>query len=299
MPPLHAASLEDIRRYARGALHAADALAQTPTPLAAVEAAAGLLPAEELFRAGADVPPGLADSVARLMKKVMGGLAYREKRVYLNTAELTLPRRRFVHGHELGHQVLPWQEQAYYADDDNTLSPETRDAMEWEANAFSAELLFGLDRFTTMADSYAPGLAVPLHLSSEFQTSAHAAIRRYVATSHHRVALLTLGRFPRRVPRGPYLPLMTDQCAESPGFAERFGSITDLAAHPLVLAEHPAIAAAERVAPTNLLEDNEDLVIETKRGSTTFQTQAFHNGRLHFVLLYQQGRFNGQRLRAA
>jgi hypothetical protein len=299
VPPLLAASLEDIRRYARGALHAADALELTPTPLAAVEAAVGLLPAEQLFSTGADVPPGIAAIAAKLMKKVMGGLAYREKRVYLNTAELALPRRRFVHGHELGHQVLPWQEQAYYADDENTLSPETRDAMEWEANAFSAELLFGLDRFTTMADSYAPGLAVPLHLSGEFQTSAHAAIRRYVATSHHRVALLTLGRFTRQISRGPYLPLMAEQCAESPGFAERFGSITDLAALPLVLAEHPAIAAAGRVAPTSLLEDNDDLVIETKRGMTTFQTQAFHNGRLNFVLLYQKGRFSGQRLRAA
>jgi hypothetical protein len=73
MPPLLAASLEDIRRYARGALHAADALEVTPTSLAAVEAAVGLLPAEQLFLAGADVPPGIAAIAAKLMKKVMGG----------------------------------------------------------------------------------------------------------------------------------------------------------------------------------------------------------------------------------
>ena len=300
MPPLHAASLEDIRRYARGALQAADALELTPTPLAAVEAAVGLLPAEQLFLTGADeLPPGIAAIAAKLMKKVMGGLAFREKRVYLNTAELVLPRRRFVHGHELGHKVLPWQEQAYFADDDTTLSPETRDAMEWEANAFSAELLFGLGRFTTMADGYAPGIAVPLHLSGVFQTSAHAAIRRYVETSHHRVALLTLGRFRRQAAEGSYLPLMNEQCTQSPSFAERFGPITELAAKPLVLAQHPALAAAAKVAPTDILEDSEELVLETKRGTTRFQTEAFHNGWLNFVLLYQKGLFSGQRLRAA
>jgi hypothetical protein len=233
------------------------------------------------------------------VKKVMGGPAYREKRVYLNTAEMNPPRRRFVHGHELGHQVLPWQEQAYYADDDTTLSPETRDAMEWEANAFSAELLFGLDRFATMANGYAPGIAVPLYLSGVFQTSAHAAMRRYVETSHHRVALLTLGRFRRHVAQGPYLPVMSEQCTQSTSFAERFGPITQLAAKPLVLGEHPALAAAAKIAPTDVLEDSEELVLETKRGTTRFETEAFHNGRLNFVLLFQRGTFSGRRLRAA
>ena len=301
MPPLHAASLEDIRRYARGALEAADALQRTPVPLSQIEHAVGLLPAQELFAGGAEMPPGIAAIAAKLANKVLGGLAFAEKRVYLNTADQKLPRQRFVHGHELGHKVLPWQERAYWADDDNTLDPQTRDALEWEANAFSAELLFGLDRFTKMADDWAPGIAVPLHLSGVFETSAHAALRRYVETSSHRVALLTLGRFPRhtRGERLPYLPLMTDQCAESASFRHRFGAVTELASAPLPLAEHPALAAAAKVAPTDVLEDGDELVIETKRGSTRFQTEAFHNGRLNFVLLHQRGVFSGRRLRAA
>ncbi len=238
MTPLLAASLEDIRRYERGALEAADALDRTPAPLTQIEEAVGLLPAQELFAAGVEMPPGIAAIAAKLAKKVMGGLAFAEKRVYINTADQALPRRRFVHGHELGHRVLPWQEQAYYADDDNTLDPQTRDALEWEANAFSAELLFGLDRFTKMADDWAPGIAVPLHLSGVFETSAHAALRRYVETSGHRVALLTLGRFPRHTKseRLPYLPVMADQCAESASFRDRFGAVTALAAKPLPLA---------------------------------------------------------------
>ena len=48
-----------------------------------------------------------------------------------------------------------------------------------------------------------------------------------------------------------------------------------------------------------LCVDEKPQIQALERGSTTFQTQAFHNGRLHFVLLYQQGRFKGQRLRAA
>lgn len=84
----------------------------------------GLIPAQALFDTGQRMPRGIA---AKLARKVMAGLAFDEKRVYL-TMDQPTPRRRFVHGHELGHKVLLWQERAYYADDDNTLNPDTRDA---------------------------------------------------------------------------------------------------------------------------------------------------------------------------
>jgi hypothetical protein len=297
--PLHAASAEEIRRCARGALRSADALDRTPAPLADIEQAAGLLPAKALFATGAEMPPGIAAIASRLARKLMGGLAFTEKRIYLNTLDQPTPRQRFVHGHELGHKVLPWHEQAYYADDDTTLSPDTRDAMEWEANTFSAELLFGLDRFGDMANDWAPGIAVPLHLSRVFETSAHSAMRRYVETSSHRVALLTLGRFPRHASGLPYLPIMGEQCAQSASFADRFGTIAQLASRPLLLTEHPALAAAAKVAPTGILEDGEQLLLETKRGTIRFETEVFHNGRLNFVLLFQRSVLSGRHLRVA
>jgi hypothetical protein len=296
---LQVASPEEIRKYARGALQAADALERSPVPLPDVEQAIGLLPAQALFTPDADVPPRFAALAAKLAKKVMGGLAFPEKRIYLNTIDQALPRRRFVHGHEIGHRALPWHEQAYYADDDTTLDPLTRDALEQEANNFSAELLFGLDRFAAKADAYAPSIAVPLSLTEEFGTSAHSTLRRYAATSHHRVALLVLGRYTRRTGDAAYLPVMRGQCAQSPAFADRYGEIEQLITGPLPLAEHPALAAAAGATPLQPLQDSAELALETKRGITRFHTEVFHNGRLIFVLVFQRNLLSGRRLRAA
>jgi len=178
---LSVATQADITKYARGALVKADALNVTPTPLAAVEAAIGLHPATDLFAAG-EALPSKFKSAAALLKKVIGALDYREKVVYLDQ-DLSNERQRFTHGHELGHAALPWQKLVYYADDDDTISPDTREQLEIEANAFSADLLFGIDRFTAMADDFKSGLGAPLALNGQFQTSAHAAIRRYAETT--------------------------------------------------------------------------------------------------------------------
>src|SRR4051794_29151259 len=176
-----------VARYARGALIAADALHVVPTPLDQVGAALKLHPPQDLFDL-ADAPPGLKERVKGLAGKVLGALAVRERTVYLDRTQ-SFPRQRFTHGHELGHRGLPWHEPAYFADDRGTLDPDTLQELEAEASAFSAELLFNLDRFTEQAHAARLGLATPLELADTYEASRRATVRRYVEDSPRACAL--------------------------------------------------------------------------------------------------------------
>lgn len=300
MATLVTASPSEIRRYARGALDKAGVAEITPVPLDLVEQAVGLHPHQDLYAAGEELPPYIRKLVKRmrLSAKILGGLAIPERRVYLDTS-LVRSRRRFAHGHEIGHHALPWQEQAYYTDNLFTLNPDTRDAMEAEANAFSAELLFGIDRFTKMADDHAPGVVVPLKLNESFAVSAHAALRRYVSTSRHHIALLALGRRRVMTASGIALQPLLSQCVESVNFGDRYGPITALATEPLLLSQHPCLDDIARSPSTTIIEDGGDITLDTKRGPTVFRTQSFTNGRLNFIVVFRRSLLSGPRMRLA
>jgi hypothetical protein len=289
------ASPDEIRRYARGALAQAGAVGQTPAPLDQINAAVGLRPAENLFEIGATTPPGMMAIIKKLAGKVLGAVALPEKVVYLDTAQ-PYERRRFTHGHEIGHEVLPWHQEAYYADDFMKLTADTREALEQEANAFSAEILFGLGRFTEQADSYAPSIDVPLSLNPQYEVSAQAALRRYAERSNRSVALLALGRFPV-YPNGELsLKVMASQCAQSSSFLERYGPITGITPAALGTGRFPLAAAAAQLeigVDPNLTE----ITLDTQRGPERFEAGLFCNGRLRFALLYRRGILSGRRVR--
>jgi IrrE N-terminal-like domain len=280
-------SLENIRRYARGALVAADCLHVVPTPLEEVATAANLLPAEDLFAFGEDIPPGLRTVLRKLMGRIAGALAVAERKIYL---DITLPheRLRFTHGHEIGHQALPWHQAAYLGDDQYTLSPDTTAELEQEANAFSAELLFQLDRFTEQADDYAAGLAAPLVLAAEYHASAHAAIRRYVEHSRQRLGLLVLGRYRVHVSRQPALKVLPELCAQSGTFMDRYGPVTGLFQAKLTLADHPFAMIADTAlqGAAQKIVTSSEATCESRRGTTRLQAEVFSNTRFAFVLLF-------------
>lgn len=295
MTRIEPASAEDIRRYARGALVAADALQRTPAPLDEINAAAGLLPPEALFDMGAEMPPGLRSVIRKLVGKVAGALAFGERTVYLDFSQ-PYERRRFTHGHEIGHEVLPWHQAAYFGDDQHTLHPDTRDALEQEANAFAAELLFGLDRFTEQADSYAPGIGVPLGLNPDFAVSAHAALRRYAERSRRQVALLALGRHLVYPGGQPALKVMTNQCTQSSSFSEQYGPITEISPPSLGVNNYPVANLAAQLNRGVAAEATE-ITLQTRRGPERFDAELFSNGHLRFVLVYRSARFSGRRVR--
>lgn len=292
MSELHVPSHVDVRRIARGSLVAAGALDVTPTPVEAVVQSVGLHQ-ENLFELGEDVPPKMLAIIKRLSGRVLGGMAIKERTVYVDVNQ-PLPRRRFTTAHELGHEALPWHEAAYFADDRHTLSPATRQELEREANLFAAELLFGLDRFTEQADSYAPSLGVAMQLATTYEVSAHAALRRYAATSRHPIALVTMGDYAVR--NGAALKVFREQCASSPAFASRYGSATALLGDTVKIDGTEAFETLAKLS-RGVHDEPIELSLETSRGSARFHAHLFYNGRLRFMLLTRK-QLLGRRLRA-
>jgi hypothetical protein len=292
MSELQVPSHTDIRRIARGSLVVAGALDVTPTPVQDVVQAVGLHQ-ENLFELGEDVPPSMLAIIKKLSGRVLGGMAIKERTVYVD-ASLPMPRRRFTTAHELGHDALPWHEAAYFADDRHTLSPATRHELEREANLYAAELLFGLDRFTEEADSYAPSLGVALELANNYEVSAHAALRRYAATSRHPVALVSMGDYTVR--HGTALKVFPEQCATSPTFASKYGPVTALVGNTVKVDGGEAFETLAKLS-RGVHDEPIDLFLDTSRGSTKFQAHLFHNGRLRFLLLTRR-QLLGRRLRA-
>jgi hypothetical protein len=292
MSELEPSSQEQIRRYALGALNLAGVRGVIPVPLEQIESAVGLYPSEDLLAAGVDLPPGFLEKARRLTRKVLGGLALTDKVIYLDKS-LPRDRLRFTHGHELGHQVLPWHEGAYFADDSSTLSPATLQLLEAEANRFSAELIFNYDEFTTMADSYKPSVDVPLGLNTTFGASAHAALRRYVETSGYQVALLVVGQYPTYP--GGKLALKVFQRSQSAAFAHRYGQLATLLPASIVIDQHPTLKSL--VNHMQGVGATTEMVLDTKRGLETFHVGSFNNGRLTFALIYRRPRVLGRTAR--
>lgn len=292
MSEVEPSSQEQISRFALGALNLAGLRGVVPVPLEQIESAVGLYPSQDLLAAGVELPPGLFEKMKRLTLKGLGGLAITDKIIYLDKS-LPLDRLRFTHGHELGHQVLPWHEGAYFADDSSTVSPATLQLLEAEANRFSAEVIFGYDEFTKMADSYKPSLDVPLGLNATFGASAHAAIRRYVETSGYQVALLVVGQYPTYP--GGRLALKVFQRAQSVAFANRYGPLDTLLPTSIVIEQHPTLRSL--VGHTRGVGDTTETVLQTKRGLETFFVDTFNNGRLTFALIYRRPRVLGRTAR--
>lgn len=291
MSGLLALSESDVRQYARGALRAAAAGDRLPIPLAEISAAAKLHK-EALFDLGEheDLPAGIKVIIRKLRGNLLGLLDVRERRYYIDTS-LSVDRQRFTEGHEIGHHALPWHRQAYFGDDLHTLAPDTRDLLELEANLFSAEVLFGGDRFSKEADEWAPSLDVPLALNGQYQVSASAAIRRYVADSGRPVAVIGTGMYARA---GGALPIFDGITNQSEKFREKYGFIRHMLPGSLTSTVYPNIASIHPDARGTI--EPCEMVLATNRGRVRFSAEGFVNGRNGFIVLARRSRVAGQRL---
>ncbi len=283
---------DHVAQYARGALLAADVLGVIPTPLEEVGAALKLTTPQQLFDLG-DVPPDLARRLRRLFGKVKGAFAVRERTIYLDV-EQPPSQRRFVYGHEIGHDALPWHTEAYYGEDCRTLDPDTRDELEAEANAFSADLLFNMDAFTDRAHSSRPGLAPALELADTFATSRHASIRRYVEDSPRPCALLVLGRYVEHHEGQPALAVL--RTLESATFRDRYGPINGCFPSKIPVAHcdmaMDAYRALRGTASTPIVVG--ETTVEGSRGQTRLDYEVYSNTYFCFVLLIPHRRIGSR-----
>lgn len=285
-------SLSDIRRHARGSLAAAGALETVPVPLPEVSAAVNLR-RQDLFTLGKDAPPSMRAIAKKLGGKVLGFLAIEERTIYVDP---TLPseRRRFTEGHEIGHDAMPWHNAAYFGEDLHTLASDTKELLEREANAFSAELLFGGGAFAKQSDDYAPSIDVPLNLAARYEVSAAAALRHYVERSHHAVALIVTGRFTNVRGASLCLPLFREQCAQSEAFTKRYGDLHGLVPNELDLAKVPAAEVLYNLTVGRGQET--EITLDTAKGKVTFVGETFSNNRLRYMLVHKRSRLDGRKL---
>lgn len=282
---------DDVRKYARGALRAASVGDRLPVPLADIAAAVDLQKGS-LFDLGEPehLPPAIQSIFKKLKGKVFGLLDIQERRYFVDTS-LSVERQRFTEAHEIGHDALPWHKSAYYGDDLHTLASDTREVLEAEANLFSAEILFAGKRFNREADDWAPSLDVPLALNANFQVSAAAAIRRYVAGTKREVALIGTGLFGGARGNLPIFDAVTDQSA---AFEARYGRVREMLPARLTAGIFPHIAAIH-VDHRGKIEPC-DVMLVTRRGPVKFSAEGFVNGRNGFILLTRRRRLDGQRL---
>jgi len=128
------------------------------------------------------------------LSKVWAMFDRREKTIYLDASlEKNIGKKNFVQLHEIGHGVLGWQnEMMLCLDDYETLSPETEEQFEEEANYFASSTLFQQDRFIAEAEKLKLGLSSVMKLKQTFGASVHSTFRNYVLKSNNRCALLVL-----------------------------------------------------------------------------------------------------------
>jgi len=280
-----------VARHARVALAAAGAVGKIPTPLDDVAAALDVRSTEDLFALDADAPPGLIARIMRISGRLKGAMAIRERTVYLDPNQ-AVPQGRFAMGHELGHKALPWHDDAYYADSERHLLPDTREELEAEANAFSADLIFNLGEFTDRAHASRLGLAAPLALTDLFQVSRRAVIRRYVEDAPRPCALVVFGQYVEVVNGTRCLKILNG--IESSSFADKYGPVTNCFPKYLPINTHPLARDAWAALCGRAAEPivtGELMVTDTKRGSTRMDYEIHSNTYAAFTLLYPHRMF--------
>lgn len=133
------------------------------------------------------------DVLFKAVAKIRGVFDRTNRTIYLD--QTLLPsRKNFVTLHEIGHGILPWQRKIHdvIEDDDDSLSLNTIEEFEAEANYFASLTLFQHDRFINELNKLSLGIESAMYLSKLFGASIHATLRRYVECSNKRCALIVL-----------------------------------------------------------------------------------------------------------
>ena len=272
-------SKKDIERISYEILRGSKSLDVFPTPVSKIVSYAELA-----VNSGIDlseIHPGFlsraTDTLKKALGKVQGALDRREKIIYLDLS-VHPAKQKFVKLHEVGHDVLTWQQKTYdiLEDDESTLDADTREEFEMEANFFASATLFQQDRFLTEMDKYGLEIGAALQLAKHFGASVHAALRRFVEYSKKRCALIVLkdctscGALLRDV-------------FQSPSFTKEFGEISF---PPTMERVYPFIQ--DYCLDVRFKKDGA-VSLPTKNGSINFTYHFFNNTYNAFVLLFPVG----------
>lgn len=196
---------ETIRTQAVALLRKSDALGVFPTPLEQLLEVADLVAAGEITL-DADEKRKLRSKFGSLLDRALdllqGAIHRRSRQVWVQPGLYEM-KRRFVLAHEIGHDILPWQRELAYLDDDQRLREDVRIKFEREANQAAIELLAQGDALRREADDSRFTASLLSELRDKYEISLQAIARRVTEESHKEAA--TTIRFRGREGRiGPY-----------------------------------------------------------------------------------------------
>jgi Zn-dependent peptidase ImmA (M78 family) len=281
MDPLPLAS--EIERISFDILRASKCLDIFPTPVDRVVEYSELLVRKDIDIATihAGYITRKYDVLKRAVGQLRGLLVRNDKEIFLDLSQKPV-RQRFVKLHEAGHHVLPWQKKMHdlVEDDDRSLSSDTIDEFEVEANFFASETLFQGNRFTDEMAKFGLGIDTALHLANHFGASNHATLRRLVEHSKKRCALIVLEDFnPGRVKRG----CKQRNLFHSEKFEKAFGTLS------LPDKFDETFPFVNDFYYKRRLKDDGLITLVTDDGDINFAYEFFNSGWNSFALIYPIG----------
>ena len=259
-------AMRRIEAIVDSALAEAGVAGVLPTPLEAIRGVArvrGVAPIAEL-------------QVRASARELLGAFWFEERMLYIDEAQ-SAPRRRFTEAHELMHALCPWHEAVLREDTEEELFRPVRESVECEANAGAGLLIF--QGLRERAAGTPCSLETALALAGPHGASKHATVHHYALTHAAPVAMLTVGRFPRR---DGSLPVW--RSVESPAFRRRHGRAADH--YPAGLRPGTALHALVEAARTTSDCPRERIVL----GGRRLAAEAHYNRHAFLVLLAGEGR---------
>jgi hypothetical protein len=283
-----------IARLAEETLRRADVVGVFPTPIKAVQEAAGVRERINMR----ELPKALAAKKPSIMSRILGAYWHDERVVFIDPEQ---PEHRlfWTDAHEGTHAMCPWHAEILRLDDKDTLFKQVLADVEAEANYGAGHLIFQGGRFHRRALRDQVSMSTPLELSGEYGASYHATLHYYVEGHPDVVALLIAGRYQHF---DGSIPIW--HSIESAEFRRRFGRLKDrLPDGKLMLTEGAGAPLAEILQASRVAIDPPSTRVEipdTRDSMHTFVAEAFFNGSCHFVFVADQKATRlGQRVRLA
>jgi len=216
-----------VRREAHRILLKSDAIGRFPTPVKDILSAAKIeVVDDDILNEGflSKLKRKAGKALKRAIAKTLGLLDVKERLVFIDRTVHAV-RQTFIKIHEVGHYFMVWQRKLYAVVEDceKTISPDVEDYFDREANVFTSEVLFQLDRFTEEAEDYEFGIKVPIKLSRKYGASIYASIRRYVSKNKRACTVIVID--PPVLTEGYGFQANLRRVISSPKFHELVGDV--------------------------------------------------------------------------
>ena len=175
-----------------------------------------------------------ARSLKSAISKVFGICDAEEELIHVDDT-VSESKQTFIKLHEVGHHQIPWHRKLYrvFQDCEKTLSPETADLFEREANNFARFVLFQGSNYGRIAADHKLEIRTPMKLAKTFGASIYASCREFARTNHRSCLVYVLE--PIKYCEGWGAKAEVRRIEASPSYERQFGLPRDT----VISLDHP------------------------------------------------------------